>query len=62
MTIGALPDDLKRKMDMWNHIVINELRNVNWAGWSWYLTYLLRLESLARQIPDENNLDTAKGF
>lgn len=50
---GKLPEGLKRDMD--------RLERLAWANscvlpaegvwWSWYLTYLLRLESLARQIP-----------
>ena len=53
MTIGALPEDLKDEMDYFKGM-ISSYHNLAWIPhtWSWYLTYLLRLESLARQIPE----------
>jgi len=46
--IGKLPEDLKRNMDVWEDI---GNASIECNCWFWYLFCILRIESLARQIP-----------
>jgi len=48
MIQGKLPDKLKIRMNYYRVLKDGSMKR---KEWSWYLTYLFRIDEMARQIP-----------